>query len=198
MYKLILILLLPCASLFGQSPTTWKVYELFSSDQIPMTTKSIQQYLPGYSIYKIQSNDRKASLHALIDENEKVNALIFESPDFRNQMTRLVIPTPNSGADVQRVYKQDRAFKLSETQKSELLDLIANFSILTYQEAEKPSQVILVAEAFDEPEMAADMKVKGVEKKATPAPKLKTMVHPSCKIELANRYVVHQEEMEKT
>ena len=129
MYKiLLLLLLLPIGSLFGQSQTSWKVYELFSNENIPLGTKDIQQYLPGYSTFQINTNDKNSTLHAIIDPQAKVNALIFSSHDYQDKLTRLVIPTPHSEPAMISSYLENRAFKLSQQQKKELLELISGFS----------------------------------------------------------------------
>ncbi len=129
--------MLPLGSLFGQSKTSWKVYELFSNENIPLRTKDIQQYLPGYSTYQINSNEKKSTLHAIIDPDAKVNGLIFTSPDYQDKLTRLVIPTPHSDAAIINSYLENRAFGLTQQQKKELLDLISGFSKDFFSEADK-------------------------------------------------------------
>jgi len=128
MYKILLLLILPLGTLHGQSKTSWKVYELFSNENIPLGTKDIQQYLPGYSIFKLGSSDKKSTLHAIIDPQAKVNGLVFSSPDYQDKLTRLVIPTPHSSPDIINTYLELRAFRLSQKQKQELIDLISDFS----------------------------------------------------------------------
>ena len=130
MYKLLLLILLPFGTLHGQSKTSWKVYELFSNADIPLRTNDIQKYLPGYSILNIQTNPKKSGLYAIIDNNAQVNGLVFSTPNATaDKMTRLVIPTPKSNPELMQAYLEDRAYRLTNQQKMQLLDLISQFSM---------------------------------------------------------------------
>lgn len=223
MYKILILLFLPLSSIFAQSKTSWKVYELFSNENIPLRTEDIQQYLPGYTLFKIQSNERKASVHALIDLDENVNALIYSSPDYKNRTTRLVIPTPISTPEILKAYREDRSFRLGERQKSELLELISHFTILTYQPTNKETKPVLVSsdlleneviDSADQPENAAiasmdqpaNAVVAATEIISEPIALSKIqakgpgdkMIQPSCKIDLQNRKLMQQDQIIKT
>jgi len=143
MYKILLLLLLPLGTINAQSKTTWKVYELFSNENIPLGTKDIQQYLPGYSIFQIGTNESKSTLHAIIDPQSKVNGLIFSSQDYHDKLTRLVIPTPHSEPAIINSYLENRAFQLSQRQKKELIDLITEFSKDYFSDSEAKQETSL-------------------------------------------------------